>query len=71
MVPRRRQKHNNRHKMKVTPYLLDATPALTAATVTTIPDVNPYIQAVILIISGVTALIRLFQATRRPEKNQD
>jgi hypothetical protein len=57
--------------MKVTPYLMDAAPALTAATVTTIPDVNPYIQAVILIISGVTALIRLFQATRRPEKNQE
>lgn len=50
---------------------MDAAPALTAATVTEIPDVNPYIQAVILIISGVTALIRLFQATKRLEKNQE
>lgn len=50
---------------------MDAAPALTAATVTEIPDFNPYIQAVILIISGITALVRLFQATRKEPKNNE
>ncbi len=45
---------------------MDAAPALTAATVTEVPNINPYIEAVILIISGITALVRLFQATRKP-----
>lgn len=61
----------NKHKMKLTPYLMDAAPAITAATVTEIPDFNPYIQAVILIISGITALVRLFQTTRKQPKNEE
>lgn len=48
---------------------MDAAPALTAATVTEVPNINPYIEAVILIISGITALVRLFQATRKPGNN--
>jgi len=54
---------------QITPYLMDAAPALTAATVTEVPNINPYIEAVILIISGITALVRLFQATKKPKSD--
>lgn len=49
---------------KVTPYLLDATPGVTAATVTEIPNLDPYLQAIILVISGITALVRLWKSVK-------
>lgn len=54
----------------LTPYLMDATPAITATGVTSIEGINPTIEAIILIISGITALIRLWNASKRP-KNED
>jgi len=54
----------------LTPYLMDVTPAVTATGVTTIEGINPTIEAIILIISGITALIRLWNASKKP-KNED
>jgi len=49
---------------------MDVTPAVTATGVTTIEGINPTIEAIILIISGITALIRLWNASKKP-KNED
>ena len=55
----------------ITPYLLDATPAITASGVSTIEGINPTIEAIILIISGITALIRLWNASKKPQKGDE
>lgn len=55
----------------ITPYLLDATPAITASGVSTIEGINPTIEAIILIISGITALIRLWNASKNPKKGNE
>jgi hypothetical protein len=54
----------------LTPYLLDATPAITASGISQMDGINPTIEAIILIISGITALIRLWNASKKP-KNED
>jgi len=67
-----KNEHQNIRKMKnLTPYLLDATPAITASGVTTIEGINPTIEAIILIISGITALIRLWNASKNPKKTDE
>lgn len=53
---------------KVTPYLIDATPGLAAASVSEIPNLDPYLQAIILVISGVTALVRLWKSIKNKPK---
>jgi hypothetical protein len=52
--------------MRIPVILADATPGIVAASTEIIPNLNPYIQAVILIISGITALIRLFNVNKKP-----
>jgi hypothetical protein len=55
--------------MKIPVILADATPGIVAASTEIIPDLNPYVQAVILIISGVTAIIRLINAAKKKPEN--
>lgn len=55
--------------MRINPFLLDTTPGILAAGTEIIPDINPYLQAVILIISGITAIIRLINANKKPPQN--
>ena len=51
---------------------MDATPGVAAATVTEIPNLDPYIQAIILVISGITALVRLWKSVRnKPNKENE
>lgn len=48
--------------------LLDVTPGATVAATGEIPDLNPYVQMVIIIISGITAVIRLWKSTQKEKK---
>jgi len=43
---------------------MDATPGIAAATVSEIQNLDPYLQAIILVISGLTALIRLWKSVK-------
>lgn len=57
--------------MKLGAVLADTAPGIIAAGTEAIPDLNPYVQAVILIISGITAIIRLINATKRKPENPE
>jgi len=67
MVPRRRQK-KQKHMKQIQNILLDVTPGATVAATGEIPDLNPYVQMVIIIISGITAVIRLWKSTQKEKK---
>jgi hypothetical protein len=67
MVPRRRQK--NKIPMKqIQNILLDVTPGAAVAATDQIPDINPYLQMIIIVISGITAVIRLWKSTQKENK---
>ena len=67
MVPRRRQ--INKIRMKhIQNIVLDVTPGAMVAATDQIPDINPYLQMVIIIISGITAVIRLWKSTQKEKK---
>lgn len=53
-----------------TPYFLDAAPAITVASVSEIPNLDPYFQALIMIVSGFTAIIRLWKSMRNDKKDK-
>ena len=53
-----------------TPYLLDATPAITVASVSEIPNLDPYFQALVMIVSGFAAIIRLWKSIRNAKKDK-
>lgn len=57
--------------MRLGAVLADTAPGIIAAGTEAIPDLNPYVQAVILIISGITAIIRLINATKRKPENPE
>jgi hypothetical protein len=54
--------------MRINAIAGDTVPGIVAASTEIIPDLNPYLQAVILIISGITALIRLFNVNKKPNQ---
>lgn len=50
--------------MTIKPFLLDTTPAILAVSATEIPNLDPYIQAFVLIASAITAIIRLWKSIK-------
>ena len=54
--------------MKISTLAVDTIPGIVAAGTDIIPNLNPYLQAVILLISGITALIRLINFKKNPPK---
>jgi|LakMenEpi03Aug12_release.lakeMendotaPanAssembly.Ray.scaffolds.fasta_scaffold4439616_2 hypothetical protein len=55
--------------MKLGAVVADTVPGIVAASTEVIPDINPYLQAVILILSGITAIIRLINASKKKPEN--
>jgi membrane protein implicated in regulation of membrane protease activity len=57
--------------MTVKPFLLDAAPALAAVTVPEIPEVDPYIQVFVLLISAITAVVRFWKSVKKDKQNKN
>jgi hypothetical protein len=55
--------------MRLNVIAADTVPGIVAAGTEIIPDINPYLQAVILILSGITAIIRLINASKKKTEN--